>query len=178
MSLFTATIIIAIVLIAKGLVWLTFPKWADKMRQVFLRSTKASIIIFGIASVWFLWNVAHLGESDFGQYRGWLLILFGLVAVGSFVYLKDFLAVRGLAILLLLISNVLLDAAYMQPPLSRLFLVALVYVMIIQALYFGAVPYKMRDFSDWIFSRKLRVKQFAIGFIAYGLVLTVAAFTY
>lgn len=178
MTLFTATLVIAIVLILKGLIWLGFPESVHKAYTVFLRSSMASYILFGLASAWFLWDVAHLGESDFGQYRNWLLLLFGAVALASFLYLKDFLMVRGWAILALLIAKVLLDAAYMQPQLGRLFLVIFAYLLILEALYFGAVPYKMRDLSHWIFAKKSRINQFALGFIAYGILLIGATFTY
>lgn len=178
MTLFTATLIVAIALIAKGLVWLCFPKWAENTSTTFLRSPMAAYIVFGLASAWFLWDVAHLGESDFGQYRNWLLLLFGGVAVASFLYLKDFLVVRGWAILALLVAKVLLDAAYMQAPMGRLFLVVFSYLLILEALYFGALPYKMRDLSHWIFAKKSRINQFALGFITYGILLIGATFTY
>lgn len=178
MSLFNVTIIIAIALIAKGVVWLAFPQWAERQWQYILRSPAAAVIVFGLAGLWFLWNVAHLGEADFGQYKNWLLLIFGASILGSFFYLKDFLIVRGLSVLELLLAKIVLDIAYMQPPLGRLFLVVFVYLIIIQALYFAVFPYKMRDFLNWLFESKTRIKQFSFGFIAYGLVLAGAALTY
>lgn len=178
MSLFTVTIIIAIALLIKGVVWLAFPEWAETRWHSILRSPIAALIVFGLAGFWFLWNVAHLGEADFGQYKNWLLLIFGAAMVGAFFYLRDYLVIRGLSVIELLLAKVILDVAYMQPPVGRLFLVAFVYVVIIQALYFAALPYKMRDFLNWIFASKSRIKQFSFGFIAYGLVLAGAAFTY
>ncbi len=178
MSLFTATLIIAIALIAKGLIWFSLPEQVGSTYTSMLRSPLASYLLFGLASIWVLWNVAHLGEADFGEYRIWLLLLFGAVAIVAFISLKDFLVVRAWAILALLIAKVLLDAAYMEPALGRLFLVVFSYIIIILALYFAAVPYKMRDFTNWIFAKKSRVKQFASGFIIYGLFLFAALFTY
>lgn len=178
MTLFTATLIIAIALIAKGLIWFSLPEQVNKTYTSMLRSPMASYLFFGLATIWVLWEVAHLGEADFGEYRTWLLIIFGAVAVVAFISLKDFLIVRAWSILELLIAKVLLDAAYMEPPLGRLFLVVFSYLLIIQALYFAAVPYKMRDFVNWIFSQRARVKQFASAFILYGLLLFAALFTY
>lgn len=178
MSLFTTTIIIAIALIIKGLVWLMCPEWTNRMWHLILRNTAAAVIVFGLSGLWFLWDVAHLGEADFGQYKNWLLLIFGAVIIGSFIYLKDFLLVRGLAVLELLIAKIVLDIAYMQQPLGRLFLVTFIYLVIIQALYFATFPYKMRDFLNWIFTSKSRIKQLSFGFIVYGLVLVGAAFTY
>lgn len=178
MTLFTATLIIAIALIAKGLIWFSLPQQVNKTYTAFLRSPVASYLFFGLATIWVLWEVAHLGEADFGEYRNWLLAIFGAVAVVSFLYLKDFLMVRGWAILSLLIAKVLLDAAFLQAPLGRLFLVIFSYLLILQALYFAAVPYKMRDLINWIFAKNSRVKQFACGFLLYGFLLLGALFTY
>lgn len=178
MSLFTVTIIIAIALLIKGLVWLACPEWSQRRWHSILRSRVAGLVVFGLAGLWFLWNVAHLGEADFGQYKNWLLLIFGAAMLGAFFYLKDYLVIRGLSVLELLLAKVILDVAYMQPPAGRLFLVAFVYVVIIQALYFATVPYRMRDFLNWLFASRLRIKQFALGFIAYGLVLVGAACTY
>lgn len=178
MTLFTATLIIAIALIAKGLIWFCFPQQVNKTYTVFLRSPITSFLFFGLASIWVLWEVAHLGEADFGEYRNWLLLLFGGVAIVSFIYLRDFLMVRGWAILSLLIAKVLLDAAFLEPPVSRLFLVVFSYFLILQALYFAAVPYRMRDIINWIFAKNSRVKQFAGGFLLYGILLLGALFTY
>lgn len=178
MSLFTVTIIVAIALLTKGIVWLMFPEWTERRWRSILRSPIAALIFFGAAGLWFLWNVAHLGEADFGEYKFWLILIFGAAIVGSFFYLKDFLVIRGVSILELLLAKLVLDVAYLQPPLGRLFLVGFVYLVIIQALYFAALPYKMRDFLNWIFASKSRIKQFSFGFIAYGLILACAAFTY
>lgn len=178
MTLFTATLVIAIFLILKGVIWISFPKRVQEAYTFILRSSMVSYILFGLASIWVLCNIAHLGESDFGQYRHWLLLLFGAVALGCFLYLKDFLMVRGWAILALLIAKILLDAAYMQAPLGRLFLVVFAYLLILEALYFGAVPYKMRDLTHWIFAKRSRINQFALGFITYGILLIGATFTY
>lgn len=178
MSLFIVTVIIAIALIAKGIVWFCFPQGVDRLTHWALRSPILGVVTFGIAGLWFLWIIAHLGEADFGEYKNWLLLIFGAVVLGSFFYLKDFLFVRGLAILELLIAKFLLDVAYMQEPLGRLFLVVFTYLLIIQALYFAALPYKMRDFFNWAFASNTRIKQFALGYIVYGLILVGAAFLY
>lgn len=179
MSLFTATFLTGILLLALGAAFLfggeAFKAWAFGL----LRSKVAAWILFGGASVWFLWHVLHLGEADFGNYRNWLFLLFGGVAVGSFFVVPDFLPVRGLAILMLLSARPLLDAAYMQfDHPQRLFLVTFVYVAIVVALYLGTVPYRLRDFFTWLWTAPGRVKALGGGFMAYGVLLAVVSFTY
>lgn len=132
----------------------------------------------GVASAWFLYGVAHLGEADFGNYRKPLLAFFFAVAVLSCFYVRDFLAVRAASILVLMTAKLLLDAAFMEEPGRRLFMVAFVYLCIVAALYLGTLPYRARDFFDWLFARGSRT--FAVGSIlaAYGLLLSSIAFSY
>jgi hypothetical protein len=132
----------------------------------------------GAAAAWFLYKVMHLGPADFGQYKKLLFILFLVVAVGSFYFVPDFLAVRGLAALTLLTAGTLLDAAYMQLPQTRLFLVTFVYLCIVVALILGASPYKLRDFFDWLYKSESRPKVFGGLFAIYGLLLIGIAFSY
>ena len=178
MTLFIATLIVGLALIAKGIFWLKRPTTVRSMYKKVIRSYKAGYIIFGVAGIWFLWHIIRLGEADFGQYKHWLFILFAAVMIGAFKYLKDFLFVRGWAILILLFAQVFLDAAYMQEPASRLFLVSFIYLMIFVALYFGTLPYKARDLIEWIFKSPSRIKAFALSYLTYGIVLTTVAFFY
>ena len=176
MSLFLATLLMGLLLSTKGLALLLNPTWLERRGRYLFRSNGAAILLFGGAALWFLWHISHLNEADFGAYRGWLLILFGFVAILSFFYVKDFLAIRGLAILVLLLSKELLDAAYMEEALSRLFLVLLVYGLILIAMYLGVMPYKMRDFHHWLFARRIRVRSVATITLLYGFVLLASAF--
>lgn len=178
MSLFQATLFTAIFLILFGAHFLWRGMRSAQTVQAFPRSTTAAYILLGGAAVWFLYKVTQLGPADFGQYKNLLFALFLVVAVGSFYYVPDFLAVRGLAALILLTAGVLLEAAYMEQPTARLFLVSFVYLAIVAALILGANPYKMRDFLTWLYQKELRPRVFGGIFAAYGLLLLGVALTY
>lgn len=178
MSLTLATLLTGSVLILLGALFLWNGAPVEKNAKGFLRSSPATVVLFGAAAVWFLWHIAHLGAADFGNLKQWLLMLFGAVAIGSFFSVRDFLAVRGLAGLMLLSARPLLDAAYLEEPLSRLVLVTFVYLMIAVALYLGAVPFKLRDFFNWLFRENGRPKLLGGFFFVYGLALAGVAATY
>lgn len=179
MSLFLATLLTAIFLLVIGLPFLTGGQGARRVSLGWLRSTAASVILFGGAALWFLWHIWQLGPADFGQYKQWLLILFGVAAVGAFFYLPDFLAVRGAAALALLSSRVLLDAAYMQYDApQRLVLVVFVYLAILAALYFGTVPFRLRDLLGWLWAVKSRARILGAVLTLWGLALLAISFTY
>ena len=109
-----------------------------------------------------------------------MLIAFITVAllVMSFKFLPDFLAVRGASILVLFYSREALDAAFMQEPESRLFMVSIVYVGIAIALYLGAWPYRLRDFLNWLYVPSQRLRILGVSMAAYGLLLGAIAFGY
>ena len=128
--------------------------------------------------IWFSLKIYDLGTADFGDYKTLLLAIFLTITVTSFYFVPDFLGVRALAGLTLLIADVLLDAAYMQNPASRLFLVSFVYVAIIYAFILGATPYFLRDTIDWFYKNQLRVKIFSYMLCMYGALLSYVALNY
>ena len=83
------------------------------------RSRLLGLWFVGIATVWFYGDMSFLGEADFGNYK----LLIGTVALGtailSFVFVPDFLMVRGFAMIILLWAREVLDAAF-QDASSRL----------------------------------------------------------
>jgi hypothetical protein len=137
-----------------------------------LRSKTLALLMLTIGTGWFLFYITQLGEADFGNYKHWLFLVFSSIAVLSFFFVPDFLSVRAIAIVVLLSAYVLLKAAWMQfhyP--ERLWMVGFVYVCIVLALYFGAVPYKLRNFFDWLFAKKKRTRALGLIFSLYGLFL-------
>ncbi len=178
MTLFQATLITGLFLIAFGAHFLWHGMRSAKSVQAFPRSRMAAYILLGTAAAWFLYKVTQLGPADFGQYKNLLFIVFLVTAVGSFIYVPDFLAVRGLAALILLTAGALLDAAYMELPMARLFLVSFVYLAIVVALYLGANPFRLRDFFEWLYNKTARPRIFGGIFTAYGLLLLGVALTY
>ena len=178
LTLFQATLAPALVLLAAVGHRLGHGARSEQSIKAFPRSKTAAYLLMGAATSWFLYLVLHLGPADFGQYRIQLFVIFLITAIASFYYVPDFLAVRGLAGLTLLIAGVLLDAAYMQMPLSRLFLVSFVYLCIILAIILGAVPYKLRDFLDWLYRKPQRSRLLGLGITLYGVLLTLIAFAY
>lgn len=178
MSLFAATVLTGLFLLSIGGLLLWKDASTGRLVKLSLRSFPVTVVSMGLGSGWFLYLVAHLGESDFGKYKEVLFLFFFAIALLSFFFVRDFLAVRGGAIITLLMARALLDAAYMEEPQSRLFLVSFVYVCIVLALYLGTVPYKLRDFLDWLFARTTRSRLFASILTLYGLLLCGVAFGY
>lgn len=179
MSLTIATLIPGLFMLLFGAALLSGRATVPALLKAFPRSNTSAVVLFGGGAIWFLYKVWHLPEADFGQYRTLLAIAFGAIAVLSFKFVPDFLAVRGLCVLILLCASPLLDAAYMQyDQPQRLFMVSVVYFFIALAIYLGASPFRLRDFFEWLFRKPSRVRVLGGIFAGYGLLLAIVAFTY
>ncbi|MDR0901407.1 MAG: hypothetical protein LBM92_01385 [Opitutaceae bacterium] len=181
MSLTTATLLPGIFLIALGALLLAGNTAIVSSLKALPRSRKAAVVFFGGGALWFLWVVNGLSTADlvlFESPRPFMFI-FGAVAVAAFYYVPEFLAVRGLCVLMVLAACPLLRAAFGEyAHTQRLLMVALVYVGVALAMYFAVVPYRMRDFLQWLFTRMTRARALGAALFAYGLLLGAAALTY
>ncbi len=178
MSLFFATLVTGISLIVFGVSLLFKFATLKKYLTAFPRSKRATIILMGLAMSWFSFRIYNLGASDFGDYKMLLMALFLVITLASFYFVPDFLGVRAFAGLVLLSADVLLQAAFMQAPAERLFLVAFVYFMIIFVFVLGASPYLMRDLIIWFYNKAIRVKILAYILLHYGGFLVWIAINY
>lgn len=181
MTLTTATLLPGLFLIALGALLLVGNSAIVAMFKALPRSQAAAIVFFGGGALWFVLKLWGLSQADLilVQSPKPLMIGFSVLAVLAFFYLPDFLAVRGLSVLMLLAGSPLLAAAfgeYDQP--QRLFMVSAVYVGLALALYLGAVPFRLRDFFQWLFARPGRARMLGGGLLGYGALLAAVAFTY
>lgn len=181
MSLTLATLIPGLLFIALGGALLTNNSGVISLLKGLPRSAGATYVFFGIGAAGFLYRVWHLSPADFGDHRGLLFIGFAAIAVLSFYCVPDFLAVRGLCVLVLVGAMPLLDAAYMEyDHPQRLFMVTPVFVALALAIWLGAQPWRLRDFFEWLFRPGSGSRARGVGgaLFTYGLLLAVVAFTY
>jgi hypothetical protein len=179
MSLTAATLLPGLLLLLLGIPMLLNHSGYTAILKAFPRSVTASYVFFGIGAAWFLYAIWNLSPADFGEYRTYLFIGFLLVAILSFKCVPDFLAVRGLATLVLMAAMPLLQSAYMEyDKPQRLFMVSAVYIALLAAIWLGAQPWRLRDFFNWLFAQPSRARGLGGMLAGYGLVLSIVAFTY
>ncbi|WP_414664610.1 hypothetical protein [Horticoccus sp. 23ND18S-11] len=179
MSLTLATLIPGLLLILLGVPLVLNHSGYTAMLKAFPRSTAAAYLFFGAGAAWFLYAIWNLSPADFGEYRTYLFIGFLIVAVLSFKCVPDFLAVRGLAAVVLMGAMPLLQAAYMEyDKPQRLLMVSIVYLALSGAIVLGAQPWRLRDFFSWLFAQPSRARGIGGALAAYGVVLSIVAFTY
>ncbi len=179
MNLFFFTFTTSVLLLLVGLVLISKSSKIEEIIRTLIRSDMCAVIFLIIGLFWFLsHHVQNLGEADFGEYKFMIGVIGVFIAVASYFFINDFLAVRAASIIILFYSRLALDAAFLQEPQSRLFLVSIIYLMIFAALYFGAWPYRMRDSLDWLYQNAKRSKTLGFSLIVYSFVLAGVSFTY
>jgi len=179
MSLSLANLVPGILLVALGFPLLFANQGVITTLKAFPRSTSCAYVFFGAASAWFLYNIWHLSAADFGDYRVPLFFAFAAIAALAFKCLPDFLAVRGLAVLVLLAAWPELMSGFMVWDHNLIyFLKAFVYVCIVLAIWVGTQPWRLRDFLEWLFATPGRTRGAGGLLAAYGLLLSIVAFTY
>ena len=181
MSLTLATLLPALLLIALGVFFFVNNSVIRSTFKTLPRSQAGAVVFFGGGVLWFLyvvWNVSAADLVIFSTPQPWVLI-FAVLGVLAFFYVPDFLAVRGLSVLTLLGGWPLLMAAYMEwDKPQRLFMVSGVFVAVALALYLGAVPFRLRDFFQWLFSTSWRPRILGGVLFVYGVLLVAVACTY
>ncbi len=181
MPLTLATLLVGLILIALGSLLLASNSAIIAMFKALPRSRTAAFVFFGGGSAWFTYQVAGMSAADLILFSSPtpFVFLFAALAVLSFIYLPEFLAVRGLSVLTLVGAWPLLMSAYGRYELpQRLFLVSALYIAVSAAIYLGASPFRLRDCIDWLYRTPGRARVLGAGLTAYGLLLAGVAFTY
>jgi hypothetical protein len=144
----------------------------------FPRNLPAGIFLMLLGTAWFLWIVNAEPIADFTSFKPYMMAGFAAVGILSCVFIQDFLAVRGLAVVLLLLAKLMVDTGrpHLGDTLWVLVIQAWAYVLIIAGIWFTVTPWKLRDFLNWATATEARIKvgsavrlAFAIFIIALGL---------
>ncbi len=151
----------------------TARSWA----RAFPRAKAAGLALVAIDAIWAFVMVANMDLGEFSNFRTIMLVLIPIAALLTLKYVDEFLAVRALGMLLLLAAEPLLEAAFLRPEESRLFVVVLAYVWIVLGLFYVAVPYWMRDQILWLEKTETRWKAASALGLAYGAVVLICSLT-
>ncbi len=143
--------------------------------QTFPRSEMAGVVLITLASIWAFALIAVMDLGEFSSYRRTILILIPIAYVLTLRYVDEFLPVRALGILLLLAAELLIEAAFLRPEVSRLLLVLLAYVWATLGMFYVGMPYLLRDQITWLSKTDFRWRAACLGGIGYSLTLLVCA---
>jgi hypothetical protein len=157
------------------------PKEFTATVRRFPRNYAVGVVLMLLATGWFVWNVNSEPIADFSAYKPAMLAAFTAIGVASCIFIRDFLAVRGLAVVLLLLAKLMVDTGRPHLGQSPFVLVIQVwaYVFILAGIWFTVTPWKLRDFLNFATATETRVRigsAIRLAFAVFILLLGLTAF--
>ena len=152
--------------------------FASRVRK-FPRSLPIGIVLMLLGTGWFLYYFSLEAISDFVGMQPYLFTGFAAVGIGSCLFVQDFLAVRGLAVVFLLLGKLMVDTG--RPWLARtdwvLVFQGWAYVLILAGMWFTIWPWHLRDLLGWATANEKRVRIGSALRLAFGLFVAILGFT-
>jgi hypothetical protein len=147
----------------------------------FPRNLPLGVVLMLLGTAWFVWNVNNEPIADFSAFKPYMMAGFVAVGVLSCVFVQDFLAVRGLAVVLLLLGKFMVDTG--RPHLGQSPFVLVIqtwaYVLVVAGIWFTVTPWKLRDLIEWATATESRTRLLSgvrLAFAAFVLLLGLTAF--
>jgi len=115
----------------------------------FPRYTPLGYVLILVATFWFLHYVGQETVADFLAFKPLLYALFAGVGIGACLFVRDYLPVRGLAVLMLLGAKLVVDTARWVDTEWRLVLVTWAYLWIVAGMWWTISPWRLRNIIEW-----------------------------
>src|SRR5437867_1940503 len=170
-KLSTLAIILGFIVILLNVYGILKPAAFAVAARKFPRYTPVGYVLMLIATFWFVANVNHEAIADFANFKPALFALFVAVGVGACIFVKDFLPVRGLAVFLLLLAQLMVESARWVETPWRLIITTWAYVWVLAGMWFTVSPWKLRDLIDWATANENRPRNLSIVRVAFGLLV-------
>lgn len=159
-SLSTFAIGLGLLFAVPAVFGLTAPeKFREAMRQ-FPRSPAWGWFLMLLGTAWFVYNVGQEQVADFQSYKKILLTFFAGVGIASCIFVRDFLAVRGAAVVMLLLAKGMVDTG--RPLLGTTGWVVLwqawAYVFVVAGIWLTVSPWRLRDLIHWATADERRIR--------------------
>ena len=160
---------------------LTKPKQFATAARKFPRNLPAGIVLMLLATAWFVWNVNVEPIADFSAFKPYMIAGFVVVGILSCIFVQDFLAVRGLAVVALLLAKLMVDTG--RPHLGESPFVQVIqiwaYLLVVAGCCFTVWPWKLRDILNWATATEDRIRigsRIRLAFAVFVLILGLTAF--
>ena len=153
------------------------PAQFGEAARKFPRYTPAGYPLMLLATAWFVYNVYREPIADFAVMKPYLCGFFAAVGVGACIFVKDFLPVRGLAVLLLLAAKFMVDTARWVDTPWRLVISTLAYAWVIVGMWLTVSPWRLRDLANWLTASENRIRLFTGARVAFGVFVLLLGLT-
>jgi hypothetical protein len=147
------------------------PKDFTERARAFPRCPQWGYALMLLGTAAFLYNLNNEAIADFADYKKWMLIGFGAIGIASCIYVRDYLAVRGLSVCLLLLAWFTLNHTRWAESSARLLIVIWAYSWIICGMWFTVSPWRLRDFLNWWTANQSRLRTGSLIQLTLGVVV-------
>jgi hypothetical protein len=143
----------------------------------FPRYTPVGYVLIIAATLWFLALLKQESIADFAAFKPALYTLFAAVGLGACLFVKDYLPVRGLAVLYLLLAKLMVDTARWVETDWRLVITTWAYVLVILGMWFTISPWRLRDLLNWFTANEKRTRVVSGVRLAFGVFVLILGLT-
>jgi len=179
LKLSTLSILLGLAMGLPQIYGLLKPSTFTAAARKFPRSVPWGVALMLLGTVWFLWNLSQESIADFAAYKNLLFAGFAGVGLGTCIFVQDFLAVRGLAIVLLLLAKLMVDTGRTALEQTHWVLViqCLAYVMVVAGIWLTVSPWRLRDWLNWGTANHQRLRLICGLKLAFGLFVAALGLT-
>jgi hypothetical protein len=176
-KLSTLSIALGLSFAALNLFALLSPARFAAAARKFPRSVPVGCVLTLAGTAWFMWNVSHEPLADFESLKPFLFTLFVGVGLGTCFFVQDFLAVRGLSVLFLLLGKLMVDAERWAISEWRLVIAVWAYALVLAGMWFTISPWRLRDLLQWGTANVTRIRVTSAIRLAFALFVAALGFT-
>ena len=181
LKLSTLAILLGLGMSVPQIYGLTKPAQFTATARKFPRNLPVGVVLMLLATAWFLWNVNNEPIADFSAYKKQMMAAFAAVGILACFFVQDFLAVRGLAVLMLLLAKLMVDTG--RPHLGETPWVYVIqiwaYMLVIAGIWFTITPWRLRDLVNFATANETRVRvgsAIRLAFAVFVMLLGLTAF--
>jgi len=160
MKLSLLTILLGVVMGVPQIYGLAKPAQLAAFARDLPRNLPLGVVLMLLATAGFVWNVNVEPVADFSAFKPYMITGFIAVGILSCIFVQDFLAVRALAVLMLLLAKLMVDTG--RPHLNETPWVLVIqiwaYVFVLLGFWFTITPWHLRDLVYWATASAARVR--------------------
>jgi hypothetical protein len=145
----------------------------------FPRNVPVGIALMLFGTLWFLWNLNQESISEFERLKPYMFAGFAAVGLGCCIFVQDFIAVRGLAVVFLLLGKLMVDAGRPMLLVTHWVLViqTWAYILVLAGMWFTISPFRLRDLLNWATANEKRIRVGSAIRLAFGLFIVALGLT-
>ncbi len=177
MKLTVLAVLLGLGVVAPAIYGLLKPAAFAAALRRFPRSLPIGYLLMTLGTAWFIYYVQTESAADFEPYKNAMSLGFAAIGFGACVFLKDYLAVRGLAVVMLLLAKLMTDTARWVHTEWRLVIIVWAYAFVLGGMWFTISPWRLRDLINWSTANEKRLKTGCAIRLAFGLFVILLGLT-